>query len=87
MFSLPDAREAQVQTMEKHSDPVLFSGLRPYEVLSGASAVKCCPMLSNVIKCCQSTTKCCQVLTSQSQPAKNDGSQEPHADHYDIRAK
>ena len=88
MFSPIDTREAQVQPMEEHSDPVSFSGPRPYQVLSSASAVICCPMLSNVVrsfpvlsivfKRCQGSkryqalfvTKCCQVLTSKSQPGK-----------------
>ena len=42
MFSPIDAREAQVQPMEKHSDSGLFSSLWPCQVLSSASAVKCC---------------------------------------------
>ena len=57
--------------MEKHSDPVLFSGLRPYEVLSGASAVKCCPMLTDLFQCFHLFSKdvrCCQTLSSVVSP-------------------
>ena len=53
---------------------VLSNVDRSFPVLS--IVFKRCKVLSNVIKCCQSTTKCCQVSTSQSQPAKNDGCQE-----------
>ena len=57
--------------MEKHSDPVLCSGLRPYQVLSSASAVKCCPMLSDLFQCYQQFSKdvrCCQTLSSVVSP-------------------
>ena len=71
MFSPINLREAQVQPMEKHSNPVLCSGLRPYQVLSSASAVKCCPMLSDLFQCYQQFSKdvrCCQTLSSVVSP-------------------
>jgi hypothetical protein len=46
MFSPINLREAQVQPMEKHSDPVLLSGVKLYQILSNASAVKYCQALS-----------------------------------------
>ena len=84
-----DVRKAQVQWKNtviqcgfQVSGPIKFY---PAQVLS--SVVPCCQTSSNAFNCFQkmsgvvkryqvgqSTTKCCRVLTSKGQPAKNDGS-------------
>ena len=46
MFSPIDTRKDQMQAREKHSDPVLLSGVKLYQILSNASAVKYCQALS-----------------------------------------
>ena len=49
MFSPIDTRKDQMQAREKHSDPVLLSGVKLYQILSSASAVKYCQALSNFL--------------------------------------
>ena len=46
MFSPIDTRKDQMQAREKRSDPVLLSGVKLFQILSSASAVKCCPIVS-----------------------------------------
>ena len=84
-----------IQCCFQVSGPIKFY---PAQMLS--RVVQCCHVFSNVFNCFQTMSgvvKRCQVLlvhhqvlpsVNQQEPArKNDGSQEPQANHNDIRAK